>query len=98
MDTIDRLQSARAAAEAGRWEEARAAFAASAALEESADALDGLGRACWWLGDVRSAMRHRERAFTLLRQAGRDDEAAVVALDLCVWYLSNLENDAAASG
>ena len=74
------------------------AFAASAAAEESADALDGLGRACWWLGDVRSAIRHRERAFTLLRQAGRDDEAAIVALDLCVWYLSNLENDAAAGG
>ncbi len=95
---IDRLESARAAAEAGRWEEARAAFAASAAVAESADALDGLGRACWWLGDVRSAIRHRERAFTLLRQGGRDDEAAIVALDLCVWYLTNLENDAAAGG
>lgn len=96
--TIDRLESGRAAAAAGRWEEARAAFAASAAVNESADALDGLGRACWWLGDVRSAIRHRERAFTLLRHAGRDDEAAMVAVDLCVWYLSNLENDAAAGG
>jgi ATP/maltotriose-dependent transcriptional regulator MalT len=96
--TIDRLESARAAAEAGRWEEARAAFAASAAVEESADALEGLGRVCWWLGDVRSAIRHRERAFTLLRQTGRDDEAAIVALDLCVWYLTNLENDSAAGG
>jgi len=96
--TIDRLESARAAARAGRWEEARAAFAASAAVAESADALDGLGRVCWWLGDVRSAIRHRERAFTLLRQTGRDDEAAIVALDLCVWYLTNLENDAAAGG
>ena len=98
MATIDRLESARAAAEAGRWIEARAAFAASAAVEESADALEGLGRACWWLGDVRSAIPYRERAFTLLREAGRDDEAAIVALDLCVWYLTNLENDAAASG
>ena len=98
MATIDRLESGRAAAEIGRWEEARAAFAASAACNESADALDGLGRACWWLGEVRSAIRCRERAFTLLRQAGRDDEAAIVALDLCVWYLANLENDAAASG
>jgi DNA-binding NarL/FixJ family response regulator len=96
--TSDRLESARAAAAAGRWEEARAAFAASAAVDESADALDGLGRACWWLGDVRSAIGHRERAFTLLRQEGRDDEAAIVALDLCVWYLTNLENDAAAGG
>jgi ATP/maltotriose-dependent transcriptional regulator MalT len=67
-------------------------------VEESADALDGLGRAFWWLGDVRAAIRHRERAFTLLRQAGRDDEAAILALDLCVWYLTNLENDAAAGG
>jgi ATP/maltotriose-dependent transcriptional regulator MalT len=98
VDTTDRLQAARAAAEAGRWEAARAAFAASAAVDESADALDGLGRVCWWLGDIHSAIRHRERAFTLLRQAGRDDEAAIVALDLCVWYLSNLENDAAAGG
>lgn len=95
---MDGLASARAAAGAGRWEEARAAFAASAAVAESADALDGLGRVCWWLGDVRSAIRHRERAFTLLRQTGRDDEAAIVALDLCVWYLTNLENGAAAGG
>ncbi|RHW25899.1 DNA-binding response regulator [Nocardioides immobilis] len=98
MATVESLESARAAFSAGRWEEARAAFAASAAVDESADALDGLGRACWWLGDVRSAIRHRERAFTLLRQTGRDDEAAIVALDLCVWYLTNLENGAAASG
>ena len=98
MAIVDSLASARAAARAGRWEEARAAFAASAAVAESADALDGLGRVCWWLGDVRSAIRHRERAFTLLRQEGRDDEAAIVALDLCVWYLTNLENDAAAGG
>ena len=67
-------------------------------MDESADAVDGLGRACWWLGDVHSAIRHRERAFTLLRQAGRDDDAAVAALDLCIWYLTNLENDAAAGG
>jgi DNA-binding CsgD family transcriptional regulator len=98
VPTVDRLESGRAAAAAGRWDEARAAFAAAAAAEESADALDGLGRACWWLGDVHAAIRHRERAFTLLRQAGRDDEAAILALDLCVWYLTNLENDAAAGG
>jgi DNA-binding NarL/FixJ family response regulator len=96
--TSERLAAARAAAEAGRWEEARAAFAAAAAADESADAVDGLGRACWWLGDVRSALRHRERAFTLLRATGRDDEAVIAALDLCIWYLTNLENDAAASG
>lgn len=98
MATTERLAYARAAAEAGRWEEARAAFAAAAATDESADALDGLGRACWWLGDVGSAIRHRERAYTLLRQTGRDDEAVIAALDLCIWYLTNLDNDAAASG
>ena len=98
MATTDHLKSGRAAAEVGHWEESRAAFAAAAAVAESADALDGLGRVCWWLGDVRSAIRHRGRAFTLLRQTGRDDEAAIVALDLCVWYLTNLDNDAAADG
>jgi ATP/maltotriose-dependent transcriptional regulator MalT len=94
----DPLAAARAAAAAGRWAEAREAFAAAAAEEETADALDGLGRACWWLGDVRPAIHHRERAFTLLRRGGRDDEAVVVALDLCLWYLANLENHAAARG
>ena len=98
VESTDRLELARAAAEAGRWEVAREAFASVAAGSESADALDGLGRACWWLGDVRSAIRHRERAFTLLHQAGRDDEAAMVALDLCIWFLTNVENDAAARG
>lgn len=96
--TLELLATARAAAEAGRWEEARAAFAAAAAVDETADAVDGLGRVCWWLGDVRSAIRHRERAFTLLRQEGRDDEATIAALDLCIWYLTNVENEAAAGG
>lgn len=98
MASADPLESARASAQAGRWVEAREAFAAAAAVDESPDALDGLGRACWWLGDVRAAIGHRERAFTLLRRAGRDEEAVVVALDLCIWYLTNLENDAAARG
>ncbi len=98
MGSEELLEAARASASAGRWPEARAAFAAAAAAEESADALDGLGRVCWWLGDVRSAIHHRERAFTLLRHTGRDDEATMVALDLCVWHLTNLENEAAARG
>ena len=67
-------------------------------MDESAEAVNGLGRGCWWLGDVRFAIRHRERAFTLLRQAGRDEEATIAALDLCIWYLTNLENEAAAGG
>ena len=29
---------------------------------------------------------------------GRDDEATIAALDLCIWYLTNLENEAAAGG
>ena len=74
------------------------AYADAASTGGTAEAYDGLGRVCWWLGDVRSAIRHRERAFTCYQDEGRTDDAAMVAVDLGIWYLTNLDNDAAAQG
>ena len=73
-------------------------YAAAASTGGTAEAYDGLGRVCWWLGDVRSAIQHRERAFTSYQDEGRTDNAAMVAVDLGIWFLTNLDNDAAAQG
>ena len=98
MGHVEQLEAARSSAAAGLWEQARAEYAAAAAAGGTAEAYDGLGRVCWWLGEVRLAIRHRERAFTCYNQEGRPDDAAMVAVDLAIWYLTNLDNDAAAQG
>src|SRR5262249_53903449 len=51
------------ALEQGDWERARKLFAAAG---ESAEALEGLGLAAWWL-DEESALDARERAYRLYR-------------------------------
>jgi len=94
----DQLAAARGSAAAGRWEQAREEFAAAAATGGPAEAYDGLGRVCWWLGDVRAAICHRERAFTLYQEEGRTDEAAMVGVELGIWHLTNLDNESVAQG
>ena len=41
---------------AGHWSDARAAFQEALDLNDSAEALDGLGRALWWLREERGAV------------------------------------------
>ena len=52
---------------AARWEAARAAFEAAG---ESAEALEGLSWAAWWLDDAEAVFDARERAYRLYRQDG----------------------------
>ncbi len=59
----------------GRWLEARVAFEKSLTLEESPEALEGLGTSCSWLNDGDGAVRAREKAFRLYEQA-RDHRSA----------------------
>jgi uncharacterized protein HemY len=54
----------------GRWADARAAFEAAVADEETGDALDGLAEACWWLCDAAASVRARERAWLCFRRNG----------------------------
>jgi DNA-binding CsgD family transcriptional regulator len=98
MTELDSLAAGRAALEAGRWEEARAAFAAALAEEETAEALDGMGAALWWLGETRASVAHTERAYAEFRRAGDAVSAAVAAISLCVTWISNFDNHAAAGG
>ena len=82
----------------GRWDEARAAFEASLEVGESPEALEGLAQAHWWLCDAVASVRYRERAWVLFRTAGDALSAGRAAVDLCISYLVNLGNDAAARG
>jgi DNA-binding CsgD family transcriptional regulator len=82
----------------GDWEGARAAFAEAIQDDPTPEALDGLGRTLWWLGDVDGAIAHRERAYTALRASGATDEAAMVALWLAREYLEAIGNEPASNG
>jgi tetratricopeptide (TPR) repeat protein len=94
----DHLQDGRAALDAGRWVDARAAFEEALADGETAEAHEGLGWALWWLCDAKGSVRHRERAFVLHRQTDHRVQACAVGVDLVITYLVNLGNDAAARG
>ena len=75
-----RLDAGRHALEAARWDEARGAFEASLDDEETPEALDGLGLALWFLGDVRGAISAREQAVEGYARARRCDDAARIAV------------------
>jgi tetratricopeptide (TPR) repeat protein len=82
----------------GDWEAARQAFTGAVEQEPTPDALDGLGRTLWWLGDVDGAVEHRERAYTVFRRAGDTSRAALVALWLAREYREALGNEPASNG
>jgi DNA-binding CsgD family transcriptional regulator/predicted negative regulator of RcsB-dependent stress response len=64
---------------AGRWDEARRAYDAALAEEESAAALEGLGLALRWLEEFPSCFEAQERAYLLYRSAGEARAAARMA-------------------
>jgi DNA-binding CsgD family transcriptional regulator len=87
-----------AALEAGRWNDARAAFEAALRERETAEALLGMGEALWWLGETRPSIECYERAYAAFRRVGDATRAAWAAMWLCLTYKSDLGNQAAASG
>jgi DNA-binding NarL/FixJ family response regulator len=83
----------------GDWDGARTAF--TEALEATGDdpeALDGLGRALWWLRDAEGAVATRERAYSAFRREGDLARAARLALWLSREYATVWGNEAAARG
>jgi DNA-binding CsgD family transcriptional regulator/tetratricopeptide (TPR) repeat protein len=92
----------------GDWAAARAAFEAvlatapSAPVAEAAvataEALDGLGRALWWLGDPEGARAARQRAYAGFRRRGEVRRAVRIALWLAGEYGAAWGNEAAANG
>jgi DNA-binding CsgD family transcriptional regulator/tetratricopeptide (TPR) repeat protein len=92
------LEQAAALAEAGQWEAARDAYAVLLGRGQTAEAQRGLARACWWLGETRRARDHAELAFAAFEAEGRHADAAMVAVHLCIWHLTNFDNAPAGHG
>jgi DNA-binding CsgD family transcriptional regulator len=80
------LDEARAALARSDWETAREHFERALDAEVSAEALDGLGQALWWLGEEEAALELRTKAFAEYRRRGDADAAANVALYLAAEY------------
>lgn len=98
MDGGGPLEAGRSALARGDWAAAREACEAAWEDQHSADALDGLGRSLWWLGDAPGALDARSRGFALLRREGRDLEAARVGIWLARQYAGLLHRTAMAEG
>ena len=88
MSAREQLAAGSAAMAQGEWATARDEFRSAWSETESADALDGVGRALWWLNDPAGSLELRARAFALFRRERRDAEATAVALWLARQYRS----------
>ncbi|CAN5749070.1 hypothetical protein BH20ACT14_BH20ACT14_09090 [soil metagenome] len=83
---------------AGEWSDARDGFTRALEAVESPEALDGLGRALWWLREEHAAIVNRERAYAGFRRDGDLARAARIALWLSREYALVFGNDSAAGG
>ena len=98
MGYAEQLAEAEGLLAVGRWEQARQRLADLLADRESPEAHAALGTALWWLCRVRESLDHRERAYAGYLAQHRHVDAAMVALDISVCHLSNLDNPVAAQG
>ena len=98
MDTNAALESGREALGRGDWVAARDALQQAVAAGESAEALEDLGTALWWLDDQANVLEARESAFRLYRTAGDNRGAARLATLLALDYVDYRDDTAAASG
>lgn len=98
MEADGALGSAAESLALGRWEQARQQLTGILAEHESPDALEGMGTALWWLGDIHESLNFRQRAYASYRANQRNAEATIVALDISVCYLSNLDKPTVAQG
>ncbi|HEX5029091.1 MAG TPA: response regulator transcription factor [Gaiellaceae bacterium] len=96
--TEDALARGYEALASGDWDGASGAFEDALETGDSPEALDGLGRALWWLRDERGAVVYRERAYAGFRRDGDLARAARIALWLSREFQLAFDNDAAARG
>jgi DNA-binding NarL/FixJ family response regulator len=83
------LAAGRAALVRAAWSEARKEFASVLALEETVEALEGMGVAARWQMDGPAALEAHERAYRLARESGDAVASARLAIELvfdCVQF------------
>jgi DNA-binding CsgD family transcriptional regulator len=73
------VAAGQAALATGAWETARARFEAAVAERETAEAVEGLSWAAWWLNEGEVMFEARERAYALYRSEGDAHGAARMA-------------------
>ncbi|MGH2705455.1 MAG: LuxR C-terminal-related transcriptional regulator [Actinomycetota bacterium] len=71
----------------GLWNEARAIFEEELEAGDSAQALEGLSWAAWWLDDAEAVFEARERAYRLYKKGGDPASAARMATWLAADHL-----------
>jgi len=98
LEVADPLGAGRDALGRGEWEEARACFEAALAQDESAEAIEALAMAAWWLDDADVTIESRERAYRLYREQGDVVAAARMAIWLAWDSLSFRGEPAIANG
>ena len=64
----DPLAAGRDALRRGEWDEARAQFEHAVELDRTAETVEALAMAAWWLDDARVTMESREQAYRLYRE------------------------------
>ena len=74
------VDAGHAALARGEWEQAKSAFDAALATEETGEALEGLGLAAWWLDLADVVFDARERAYRIYHEQSHRTAAARVAV------------------
>jgi DNA-binding CsgD family transcriptional regulator len=92
------LDSARSALASGDFSAATELYEASLQEERTADALDGLGQALWFLGRIEDGIARREEAYTELKRRGDACRAGEIALWLTIEQATSIGNQSAANG
>jgi LuxR family maltose regulon positive regulatory protein len=80
------------------WARARACFEDALAREETAEALEGLGQAAFWLEDAAAVFEAREQAYRLYQRRRDRRGAGRVAMALADDHLSFRDEPAVAKG
>src|SRR5262245_33785407 len=87
-----------AALSQGAWTEAHGCFALAVRQEDSAEALEGLGWAAWWLNDTLVTLDARERAYRRYRDRGDHYGAGRIAAALAADHFLRRGEYAVANG
>jgi LuxR family maltose regulon positive regulatory protein len=80
LDVVDPLATGREALSRGEWEQALACFETAAERHPSAEAIEALAMAAWWLDNAQLAVESREHAYRLYRERGDAAAAARMAI------------------